>query len=201
MNASLIPSGTSYCIYDFAVVLQGYIRAVMPHIPTLHWIVIGVTSIAFAWWRIGCKKDSVYGGAFFGLAVFWGLFILDALVIARIGVPHYYKSGLDLVAEYQRMTNGDREFWIFLILNIVAFSPLGILVSEAMYATGRRCVFRNTVLAAFGLSLLVESLQWILQVGFFEVTDMVLNTLGAAIGAVIVLGVKNLARGKNESEL
>ena len=38
-------------------------------------------------------------------------------------------------------------------------------------------------LAAFGLSLCIESLQLILRLGVFEITDLVLNTVGGVIGA------------------
>ena len=37
-------------------------------------------------------------------------------------------------------------------------------------------------LAGFGLSLTIECLQLLLHVGFCEVTDLVMNTVGAFVG-------------------
>ena len=40
-------------------------------------------------------------------------------------------------------------------------------------------------LAAFGLSLCIECLQLVLHVGFFEVTDLVMNTVGGGVGGLV----------------
>ena len=47
-------------------------------------------------------------------------------------------------------------------------------------------------LVAFGLSLCIECLQLVLKVGFFEVTDLVMNTLGGFVGALISMGVRKV---------
>ena len=52
-------------------------------------------------------------------------------------------------------------------------------------------------MAGFGLSLslCIESLQLLLRVGFFELTDLVMNTLGAFVGALISAGVRKVVAG------
>ena len=47
-------------------------------------------------------------------------------------------------------------------------------------------------LAGFGLSLTIECLQLLLHVGFFELTDLVMNTLGAFVGALISAGLRKV---------
>lgn len=42
-------------------------------------------------------------------------------------------------------------------------------------------------LAGLGLSLCIECLQRLLHVGFFELTDLVMNTLGAFVGARVTV--------------
>ena len=44
-------------------------------------------------------------------------------------------------------------------------------------------------LAAFGLSLCMECLQLVLRVGFFELTDLALNTVGGGVGALFSAGL------------
>ena len=43
-------------------------------------------------------------------------------------------------------------------------------------------------LAGLGLSLLIESLQWVFHIGIFELTDIFLNTFGTFVGAALPLG-------------
>ena len=47
-------------------------------------------------------------------------------------------------------------------------------------------------MAGFGLSLCIECLQLLLRVGIFELTDLVMNTLGEFIGALISAGLRKV---------
>ena len=51
-------------------------------------------------------------------------------------------------------------------------------------------------LAGFGPSLTIESLQLLLHVGFFELTDLVMNTVGAFVGALVLAGVRKVVAGR-----
>ena len=51
---------------------------------------------------------------------------------------------------------------------------------------------RYSTLAGFGLSLCIECLQLLLRVGFFELTDLVMNTLGAFVGVLISTGLRKV---------
>ncbi len=66
--------------------------------------------------------------------------------------------------------------------NIIAFIPCGFLLP----VISRRCkLMANSILVGFFISLLIEMTQFVFSVGSFDVDDMILNTLGAAIGAVM----------------
>ena len=51
-------------------------------------------------------------------------------------------------------------------------------------------------MAGFGLSLYIVCLQLLLRVGIFELTDLVMNTVGAFVGALISAGVRKVVAGR-----
>ena len=67
------------------------------------------------------------------------------------------------------------------ILNVAIFVPLGIYVIILF----EQWSFSRKLFFVFFLSLLVETLQYILRVGAFDVTDIITNTLGGIIGLII----------------
>lgn len=73
--------------------------------------------------------------------------------------------------------------------NIMLFLPLGILVYQLVGS------LRCTVLAGFLLSLSIEILQYIFSLGVTDTDDLLLNTLGAWIGAGLAIwGGTRMAR-------
>jgi glycopeptide antibiotics resistance protein len=74
------------------------------------------------------------------------------------------------------------------ILNVVIFTPLGIYagILFARWAFGKKLLF------FFLLSLAVESLQYSLRVGAFDVTDLFTNTFGGIIGLIIFNAIEKL---------
>ena len=84
-----------------------------------------------------------------------------------------------------------RRFWVYrdqlglfalftnIFGNVLGFVPLGCILPVICSK------WRNgflIILSGFGLSLCVETIQLITKVGCFYVDDMILNTLGAALG-------------------
>ena len=64
--------------------------------------------------------------------------------------------------------------------------PFGFFLGEWLASLNRVGAWHRVVLvtfAAFGLSLCIECLQLVLHVGFFEVTDLVMNSVGGGVGA------------------
>ena len=88
-----------------------------------------------------------------------------------------------------------RRFWTYRekLGNVVGFIPFGFIlpiISEKM---------RNGFLisiSGLALSLTVESIQLVTKVGCFDVDDLILNTLGAALGYLLWV-ICNRSRRKN----
>lgn len=87
-----------------------------------------------------------------------------------------------------------RRFWVYreqlgifpvftnIFGNIIGFIPMGYILPVIFRQ------MRNGVLitiSGFGLSLCVEVIQLVTKVGSFDVDDMILNTLGAAVGYLL----------------
>ncbi len=74
------------------------------------------------------------------------------------------------------------NFTYLFVGNIVWFVPFGMYLQYM----GISKTLVRTVLYGFLFSLLIETLQYVFGTGFSELDDLVLNTLGAWIGGVIV---------------
>ena len=75
---------------------------------------------------------------------------------------------------------------------VIGFIPYGFILP----VIARKC--RSgffIILSGFGISLLVETIQLITKVGCFDVDDLILNTLGAALG-YLAFAVCNYLRRK-----
>ncbi len=80
-------------------------------------------------------------------------------------------------------------------------SSFGFFQPEFLASTKRFSAWRRiglATLAGFGLSMCIECLQLVLRLVFFEVTDLVMNTVGAGVGAGLAAGVRGVGgkRGK-----
>lgn len=150
------------------------------------------------------KRLSTFDCVIFGLTVFCGLFLLEALVIKRIGVQIEQHPGFDILAEYNRLVHGNDQHRFMFLINVLAFVPIGFLMTGCLFAE-KRMNFRRIIgivsLIVFLLSLSIESLQWILRVGLFELTDIVLNTLGAIVGSAIAIGLSVVTRASKCNNL
>lgn len=166
--------------------LQSYTRIVLSHVPWEHWVMMTLVSLALTVILLIRKKQSVYGAIAFGLTVFVGLFLLDTAVVIRFFGSMKHASGYNLSLDFYRLFQKSGEGAAEGFSNIAVFVPFGFFLAEFMASTKRlgawwRIVF--VALFAFGLSLCIECLQLVLHVGFFEVIDLVLNTVGGVIGA------------------
>ena len=164
--------------------LQTYILGMLSKIPWTHWAVIGIISVAvvFLIW----KKTSGYAAVVLGISTFIGLFLLDTSVMIRYCGYYPHGSGYDFKVDLNRIFHGNGISRVEVFSNFAVYVPLGFFLSEYMAVIKRfrpRSQFGLATLAAFGLSLCIEILQWSLHVGFFELTDLVMNTFGGFVGA------------------
>lgn len=175
-----------------------FIRSVFIFTPWEHWVVIGILSLALTVFHLIRKRHSVYGAICLGLTVFFGLFLLDTAVAIRWNDGVTHQTGFDFAAEYHRLMDGGAGRWTEMLANVAVFVPFGFFLSELLSTTKRFSARRQigrVALAAFGLSLCIESLQLIFRLGVFEITDLVLNTLGGFVGALMSVGVRKVVGG------
>lgn len=183
--------------------LQEYARGILTHVPWEHWVVMVVVSLALTVILLARKKCSVYGAIALGLTVFTGLVFLDtAVVIRHLGLLRH-GTGHNLGFGLDRLLHGSKDACSEVVSNLIVFVPFGFFLAEYLASTKRFTIGRRlgyVTLAAFSLSLCIECLQLILKVGFFEVMDLLLNTAGGGVGALISVGVRKVVGGE-KSEL
>ena len=107
---------------------------------------------------------------------------------SREGIVHLYiKLGLGL-------KGGNPSLWgsTFGFYNVLLFIPLGIFI----YLFFRnRCKKSGIVLATIigaGMSLAIETTQFITGRGMFELTDLLTNTMGSLAGAALAAMISEL---------
>lgn len=105
--------------------------------------------------------------------------ILWLTVFSRLGSEsrHFYPP----FWSYKAILNGSIKALIEDIGNIILFIPVGMAV----------CLFfglgiHQAVVVGLLFSVLIECCQWFFWLGSFEIDDLLHNTIGAGIGAVIV---------------
>ena len=77
------------------------------------------------------------------------------------------------------------------LYNVLAFIPAGFFFT----AFGKKKLVSGIAVCAL-LSLVFESLQWIFALGASDITDLITNTLGGALGAGTYFGLGKLSKGR-----
>ena len=72
---------------------------------------------------------------------------------------------------------------INLVGNIAIFIPLGLFLG--LLSKNGGMPLAGTMLASFGLSLMLEGGQAVFAIGSFDVDDLILNTAGGVIGGLV----------------
>lgn len=81
------------------------------------------------------------------------------------------------------------------IINTMLFAPLGFML--AMRSKGK-CRRPLLLIAAFAISVCAEALQYLLAVGVADITDVICNTVGAALGFALYDISSKLAKGSEK---
>lgn len=130
--------------------------------------------------------------------LFWAyMAVLLRITVFRTGFwrgPLFLNGQINLTlftGVYPPLITAGRWGYILYLVggNLVWFVPFGA------YLAWRRPGLRpaRLLLAGLGLSLLIETMQFVLGTGFSELDDLLLNTLGAGLGGWMV----SLLRHKN----
>lgn len=127
------------------------------------------------------------------LVLYIGFIIYTTLLCREPG--DYRQYNFQLFWSYQRFFDDVQPQAQQILLNILFFIPFGVLVPFCVDGSWKRKL-AITVASACLLSGLVEFLQFVCKLGFAEFDDVFDNTMGAAIGAVVVLMLGRIKRGK-----
>ena len=113
-----------------------------------------------------------------------------------------YHYNLELFKEIRRFivyrhTLGTKAVLLNLVGNIVAFVPFGFFL-PILYPKCRN--FLYTVFFSFEFSIAVETIQLVSKVGSFDVDDMLLNTIGGALGCLTFYWMNRIRRNYETKE-
>ena len=111
------------------------------------------------------------------------LFILFETVIGR-------KVGVGRVELVPFWSYSHPELRMEIVLNYILFIPFGFLLYLCF---GEKFGLR-VVIAGFLLSVSIELIQLLFNIGLFEFDDMIGNTVGCLIGAVIGKAIRELKK-------
>lgn len=118
------------------------------------------------------------------LCVLYFLLVSEGFGRTNGGVYRYNLEPLAEIKRFYNMLGGTRTYKAVLNLfgNIVCFMPFGLFVP---YIFKRRISFIKVVFTTFMFSLCIEVIQLYFMIGIFDVDDLILNTLGGALGYVV----------------
>ncbi len=121
--------------------------------------------------------------AIYLIALFW-------ILLFKLGVQFSYMENrtVNLVPFIQLFsTNGKIDF-PEIIMNIVIFVPLGIYLAILLKSWN----LWKYLFSFLGISLMVETIQFIFKLGAFDGTDLVTNAFGGIIGWMLLKAIENV---------
>lgn len=132
--------------------------------------------------------------------VFLMYFLFFAEIMGRTYIDRDYHYNLTPFREIRRFIVYRRTLGWFVVLsnllgNVLAFVPFGMILPML---TPKCRNFFHIVLLGFDFSLFVETIQLISKVGSFDVDDLILNTLGAALGYLAYRLIRRYFRRKHD---
>lgn len=139
--------------------------------------------------RIKQDKDKVNLKNVFALLSL-AVYINIILQLTLLGRAPGSRIGIDLSIN-GRVWHGTSDYAILLrtysILNVLLFIPYGFIISIFSIISNRGNKFRIFVATLFSIlmSIIIEFSQLLSQRGYFELDDMMCNTLGGIIGACL----------------
>lgn len=121
------------------------------------------------------------------VSLFW-------IILFKLGVQFSYmeKRSVNLIPFVTLYYNK-----LEVLLNVLIFIPLGTYTATLL----KNWKFAKQVFSFFMLSLLFESLQIILRIGTFDVTDLITNTVGGMFGIWLFQVIQKLLRDPKKAHL
>lgn len=128
--------------------------------------------------------------------VFYVSTILNATVIFRLSLPEH--DPFSMITGGWTIVETTFYYDFSALWNIIAFLPVCTIIFIFAKATLKRDLNIKTFLvcsvtAGFLISAIIESLQILLKAGTFQNSDLVYNTLGAALSVPVFILLKTAA--------
>ena len=136
--------------------------------------------------------------------VFWiYVFLLVWIILFKISLPWkipFFRAerSVEFVPFAPRET-GMRETIRETVLNFLVFIPLGAYLTAFFEGRSRR--FLRVLGIGFGVSLFFEIAQFLFAIGATDVTDLIMNTAGAAFGFLLFLFLRAVFKTRAVSVL
>ena len=139
-----------------------------------------VLSTALAYFLPRRMQQVLFG--VFGMAGFFAVF--HYTIMGRV---HTENHSFILFNSYSN------EFWREMIMNGLLYFPLGLAIPFVIRS------YSISVLIGFVLSVLIEAWQYIAGAGLAQGSDVILNTLGVAVGGLSFVWYGKLSGTKSNS--
>lgn len=116
------------------------------------------------------------------------LIVISWILLFKMGVQFTYMENrkVNLIPFNEFLISNGKIDFGGLIMNVVIFIPLGVYAGVLF----KRWIFGKNILFFFSTSLIVEGIQFIFKLGAFDITDIIMNTLGGVIGLMLFKGVE-----------
>lgn len=98
--------------------------------------------------------------------------------------------GINLIPFHYDQLSNTRFHKMEVLYNVLVFIPAGFFFS----ALGKRKVTSGIIVSAM-LSLCFETIQWIFALGASDITDVITNTAGGALGTFMFFTMGKLFKG------
>lgn len=152
--------------------------------PMLALFIVVITISRISYIVINKKKVLLYKDIFVLLSVLYLLMLYFMLLSTEFSSSG---SNLYLFREMARYKIGSKSFFYNVIGNIALFVPFGFILSY--FVKARK--IKHVVIPTFIVSLSAELIQY--QIGrAFDVDDILLNTMGALIGFMIFISLREI---------
>lgn len=125
------------------------------------------------------------------------IYVNIILQMTILGRSSGSRIGIDLSIHRSQWSGGtdfSRLIRLYSVLNVLLFVPFGFLVSLFTVISGNRAWLQCVVVSLLSLvsSLLIECVQLVTGRGYFELDDLLCNTLGGFIGCLLAVILRKL---------
>lgn len=124
--------------------------------------------------------------------------VLLWIVVFKLGVQFSYMENrnVNLIPFNTLFIPDEKIDFGEMVLNAIIFVPLGLYAGVLF----RRWSSATNVLFFFFVSLIFEGIQFLMKIGAFDITDIIINTFGGIIGLLIVAAVEKVFKSHSKAQ-